>query len=130
MTSEYSKLSSRLDSLKKAMKDEASAKSGTLTPAPAYQDTFDDPSEERIHGINTYIYMNTTKNLANKSKNILDEKLGFSHYINTLNSFRNPDILTGDELRVMKGNKYKAKVYTGEEEKKEGENNEEVSYKL
>jgi len=54
----------------------------------------------------------------------MDEKLGFSHYINTLNSFRNPDILTGDATKVLKGNKYKAKMVNEEKEREEAEEKE------
>jgi len=54
----------------------------------------------------------------------MDEKLGFSHYINTLNSFRNPDILTGDATKVLKGNKYRAKMVNEEKEREEAEEKE------
>ena len=50
---------------------------------------------------------------------MLDEKLGFPKYLNTLNSFRNPDILTGDPRKVLPGNKYRAKMVTEEDEKQE-----------
>jgi len=59
------------------------------------------------------------KEVANKDKDVLDENLGFPNYINVLNSFRNPDLLTGDALQVIKGNKYRAKMANRVEEAKD-----------
>ena len=64
---------------------------------------------ERIN-IDDYINYNSKKQEDNAEKVILDESLGFSNYINVLNSFRNPDIITGDATKFLKGNKYRAKV--------------------
>ena len=57
--------------------------------------------------------------LANEKLNVLDAKLGFPNYLNTLNSFRNPDIMTGDPRQFLKGNKYRAKMVKEEDEKQE-----------
>lgn len=62
--------------------------------------------------IGNLIKYNTSKESENKEKFILDEKLGFPNYVNVLNSMRNPDIITGGNIRFLKGNKYRAKVAT------------------
>lgn len=76
--------------------------------------------------IDRFITYNYTKEKGNANKDVLDEKLGFSHYVNALNAFRNPDIITGDAMKFLKGNKYRAKMVNRVEEKKEKEENDKL----
>ena len=68
--------------------------------------------------IERYLCYNFTREKKNADKDVLNEKLGFSHYVNVLNSFRNPDIITGDAIKFLKGNKYRAKMVNRIEEQK------------
>ncbi|CAI2385381.1 unnamed protein product [Moneuplotes crassus] len=120
MSSEYAKLSERLSDIRKQMDTKAKSTSAITPVQPSYGGASLESDRDQLRwSINNYIYINTTKNLANQRKNVLDEKLGFPHYINVLNSFRNPDILTGDTNKMLKGNKYRATMFKGEEKEEE-----------
>ena len=71
--------------------------------------------------VNSLISFNLTKEKGNNAKDMLDPKLGFVHYINVINSFRNPDIMTGDTTKFLKGNKYRAELANKNEEIKDKE---------
>ena len=76
--------------------------------------------------VNDVVMFNCSKDKTNRDKDVLDTKLGFPNYINVLNSFRNPDIMTGDTTKFLKGNKYRAKMANRNEEIKDQGNNTEV----
>jgi hypothetical protein len=73
---------------------------------------------DRSLNIERYMELNWNKELINLKKDVLDEKLGFPNYINVINSFRNPDVMTGDALKFLKGNKYRAKMVDRDEDQK------------
>lgn len=114
MKSKYAKLADRLGSIQKELENDKK----TTTDK---ESEIEFPENENLlpvlsHSINSVICFNTRRELANKKLNVLDEKLGFPNYINTLNSFRNPDILTGDQRRYLAGNKYRAKMVNDEDD--------------
>uniref|UniRef100_A0A7S3J1I3 Uncharacterized protein n=1 Tax=Euplotes harpa TaxID=151035 RepID=A0A7S3J1I3_9SPIT len=87
----------------------ALAKTNSMRPA-----SFHDQNNVLIDSM---ICFNYRKETSNKNKDVLDETLGFPNYINAINAYRNPDIITGDATKFLKGNKYRSKVANRNEEK-------------
>jgi hypothetical protein len=113
MKSKYANLADRLGSIQKELNDAKNQTNEATEP--------EFPENENLlpilsHSINSVISFNTRKEFVNRELNVLDEKLGFPNYINTLNSFRNPDILTGDQRKYLAGNKYRAMMVGGEDD--------------
>lgn len=115
--SEYSKIADRLERIKKSIAEE---KLDNNKPNERDVNTTDDSEVSgAAFAIQQLITFNNRKELTNQSKDVLDEALGFPQYINAINSFKNPDILTGDRLKFLKGNKYRAKMANKIEDEKE-----------
>jgi hypothetical protein len=121
--SEYSKLARRVESIKKSIEE-------TKVTKPVAEEENKEVYDKLLHmelsNIGHLISMNVRKDITNKEKDVLDEDLGFPNYINVINSFRNPDILTGNALKVLKGNKYRAKMANRNEEEQQGDDKHDI----
>lgn len=113
---EYAKIARRLENIKKTMKEEK--KKPSLLPRSQEGSKLQD-EHPLGSSINQLIAVNTRKEVANQEKVVLDADLGFPNYVNAINSFRNPDILTGDARGKLAGNKYRAKMVGVDEDMQE-----------